>query len=132
MQQSHLILKIFFAVNFRENIGYMKGSNNLKGMQEKMIVAVVGIRPDFWYVFGRFNIAGPVREFTIIAPIPMNPNDPVIKRPNYMDSASGSSFSLKNYLPLCSLILIPESASIRLIRPYSTPLYDFEFTAIFK
>ena len=37
------------------------------------IVDVVGIKPHFWNVAGRFSIAGPTNEFTAIDTLPSMP-----------------------------------------------------------
>ncbi len=49
----------------------------------KAIVRVVGIKPDFCYSEGRFNIAGPVNEFTAIDTLPSIPMVPI--RGNTLD-----------------------------------------------
>ncbi len=61
----------------------MCNEQSVDSTQIKAIVRVVGIKPDFWNTEGRFNIAGPVNEFTAIDTLPSIPMVPI--RDNTLD-----------------------------------------------
>mmetsp|Transcript_28334 Transcript_28334/g.76761 ORF Transcript_28334/g.76761 Transcript_28334/m.76761 type:complete len:153 (+) Transcript_28334:1355-1813(+) len=46
---------------------------NADKMQVNTMAAVVGIKPERWYVAGRVSIAGPVKEFTAMDTDPRTP-----------------------------------------------------------
>ena len=49
--------------------------HNAERTQSMINVKIVGISPEIWNVAGRFSIAGPVKELTVIA---IDPSIPII------------------------------------------------------
>ena len=67
----------------------------------------MGIKPERWYVSGRYNIAGPIKEFT---PIAVEPKNPIRLRSSEklldIDPADSRSPSTENFFR--KLVLLAE------------------------
>ena len=82
----------------------------------------MGIKPERWYVSGRYNIAGPIKEFT---PIAVEPKNPIRLRSSEklldIDPADSRSPSTENFFR--KLVLLVEerflsSLVVLLILPF--------------